>query len=37
MRIRPMTVKEVSEETGESLQRIRVQLQRRSCKLWDSF
>ena len=37
MKIRNMTVKEVQEETGESLQRIRVKLQRRSCRLWNSF
>lgn len=37
MKIRNMTVKEVREETGESLQGIRVKLQRRSCKLWNCF
>ena len=37
MKIRNMTVKEVQEETGESLQSIRVKIQRRSCGLWYSF
>lgn len=37
MKIRPMTVKEVREENGESLQCIRIKLQRRPCRLWNCF